>query len=151
MVRTLKVYKDDTVVASEQGEGKVSITLSNLEADTTYPKGTYQVSWEKDGKESSKIDVPEFKTKPILVTGLSFVPDYKTLKVGSSDTVEPNIAPSTATNKTLKYTSEHPEFVTVDENTGAIQGVAEGTSIITATSTDGSDKSGQITVTVSNE
>ncbi|HDP5919698.1 Ig domain-containing protein [Staphylococcus aureus] len=151
MVRTLKVYKDDTVVASEQGEGKVSITLSNLEADTTYPKGTYQVSWEKDGKESSKIDVPEFKTKPILVTGLSFVPDYKTLKVGSSDTVEPNIAPSTATNKTLKYTSEHPEFVTVDENTGVIQGVAEGTSIITATSTDGSDKSGQITVTVSNE
>ncbi|SUK03219.1 major tail protein [Staphylococcus aureus] len=150
-MRTLKVYKDDTVVASEQGEGKVSITLSNLEADTTYPKGTYQVSWEKDGKESSKIDVPEFKTKPILVTGLSFVPDYKTLKVGSSDTVEPNIAPSTATNKTLKYTSEHPEFVTVDENTGAIQGVAEGTSIITATSTDGSDKSGQITVTVSNE
>ncbi|HDD0308535.1 TPA: Ig domain-containing protein [Staphylococcus aureus] len=151
MVRTLKVYKDDTVVASEQGEGKVSITLSNLEADTTYPKGTYQVSWEKDGKESSTIDVPEFKTKPILVTGLSFVPDYKTLKVGSSDTVEPNIAPSTATNKTLKYTSEHPEFVTVDENTGVIQGVAEGTSIITATSTDGSDKSGQITVTVSNE
>lgn len=150
-MRTLKVYKDDTVVASEQGEGKVSITLSNLEADTTYPKGTYQVSWEKDGKESSKIDVPEFKTKPILVTGLSFVPDYKTLKVGSSDTVEPNIAPSTATNKTLKYTSEHPEFVTVDENTGVIQGVAEGTSIITATSTDGSDKSGQITVTVSNE
>lgn len=150
-MRTLKVYKDDTVVASEQGEGKVSITLSNLEADTTYPKGTYQVSWEKDGKESSTIDVPEFKTKPILVTGLSFVPDYKTLKVGSSDTVEPNIAPSTATNKTLKYTSEHPEFVTVDENTGVIQGVAEGTSIITATSTDGSDKSGQITVTVSNE
>ncbi|EZY61433.1 hypothetical protein V062_02536 [Staphylococcus aureus R0357] len=150
-MRTLKVYKDDTVVASEQGEGKVSITLSNLEADTTYPKGTYQVSWEKDGKESSKIDVPEFKTKPILVTGLSFVPDYKTLKVGSSDTVEPNIAPSTATNKTLKYTSEHPEFVTVDKNTGVIQGVAEGTSIITATSTDGSDKSGQITVTVSNE
>ncbi|EZY77520.1 hypothetical protein V066_02561 [Staphylococcus aureus R0615] len=150
-MRTLKVYKDDTVVASEQGEGKVSITLSNLEADTTYPKGTYQVSWEKDGKESNKIDVPEFKTKPILVTGLSFVPDYKTLKVGSSDTVEPNIAPSTATNKTLKYTSEHPEFVTVDENTGVIQGVAEGTSIITATSTDGSDKSGQITVTVSNE
>ncbi|HDE7697041.1 TPA: Ig-like domain-containing protein, partial [Staphylococcus aureus] len=50
----------------------------------------------------------------------------------------------------LKYTSEHPEFVTVDENTGAIHGVAEGTSVITATSTDGSDKSGQISVTVTN-
>ncbi|MBW3859936.1 phage tail protein, partial [Staphylococcus aureus] len=43
-----------------------------------------------------------------------------------------------------------PEFVTVDERTGAIHGVAEGTSVITATSTDGSDKSGQITVTVTN-
>jgi hypothetical protein len=34
------------------------------------------------------------------------------------------IAPSTATNKILKYTSEHPEFVTVDENTGAIHGAS---------------------------
>ncbi|MFF6546156.1 Ig-like domain-containing protein [Pseudomonas aeruginosa] len=57
---------------------------------------------------------------------------------------------ATATNKILKYTSEHPEFVTVDENTGAIHGVAEGTSVITAMSTDGSDKSGQISVTVTN-
>ena len=39
MTKTLKVYKGDDVVASEQGEGKVSVTLSNLEADTTYPKG----------------------------------------------------------------------------------------------------------------
>ncbi|KAD84189.1 hypothetical protein W585_02683, partial [Staphylococcus aureus VET0322R] len=55
MTKTLKVYKGDDVVASEQGEGKVSVTLSNLEADTTYPKGTYQVAWEENGKESSKV------------------------------------------------------------------------------------------------
>ncbi len=36
------------------------------------------------------------------------------------------------------------------KNTGAIHGVAEGTSVITAMSTDGSDKSGQISVTVTN-
>ncbi|HEC2148481.1 TPA: Ig domain-containing protein [Staphylococcus delphini] len=148
MVKTLKVYKGDSVVASEQGEGKVSVTLSSLEADTTYPKGTYQVSWEENGKESDKVDVPEFKTNPILVSGVSFTPDTKTITVDSDDSVEPNIAPSTATNKKVRYTSEHSEFVTVDEDTGAIHGVAEGTSIITATSTDGSNKSGQITVQV---
>ncbi|PCF86396.1 Ig-like domain-containing protein [Staphylococcus intermedius] len=148
MVKTLKVYKGDSVVASEQGEGKVSVTLSSLEADTNYPKGTYKVSWEENGKESNKVDVPEFRTNPILVSGVSFTPDTKTITVDSDDTVEPNITPSTATNKKVRYTSEHSEFVTVDENTGAIHGVAEGTSIITATSTDGSNKSGQITVQV---
>ncbi|WP_086045731.1 Ig-like domain-containing protein [Staphylococcus aureus] len=150
MTKTLKVYKGDDVVASEQGEGKVSVTLSNLEADTTYPKGTYQVAWEENGKESSKVDVPQFKTNPILVSGVSFTPETKSIMVNTDDNVEPNIAPSTATNKILKYTSEHPEFVTVDENTGAIHGVAEGTSVITAMSTDGNDKSGQISVTVTN-
>ncbi|HBI1127018.1 TPA: phage tail protein, partial [Staphylococcus aureus] len=115
MTKTLKVYKGDDVVASEQGEGKVSVTLSNLDADTTYPKGTYQVSWEENGKESSKVDVPQFKTNPILVSGVSFTPETKSITVNTDDNVEPNIAPSTATNKTLKYTSEHPEFVTVDE------------------------------------
>ncbi len=30
MTKTLKVYKGDDVVASEQGEGKVSVTLSNF-------------------------------------------------------------------------------------------------------------------------
>ena len=150
MTKTLKVYKGNSVIASERGDGKVSVTLSNLDADTTYPKGTYQVSWEENSKESSKVDVPQFKTNPILVSGVSFMPETKSITVNADDIVEPNIAPSTAMNKTLKYTSEHPEFVTVDERTGAIHGVAEGTSVITATSTDGSDKSGQITVTVTN-
>lgn len=55
MTKTLKVYKGDDVVASEQGEGKVSVTLSNLEADTTYPKGTYQVAWEEMVKNLVKL------------------------------------------------------------------------------------------------
>ncbi|HDZ8650469.1 TPA: Ig domain-containing protein [Staphylococcus aureus] len=147
-MKTLKLYKGDIVVASEQGEGKVSVTLSNLEADTMYPKGAYQVAWEENGKESSKVDVPEFKTNPILVTGVSFEENDKELTEGMSDTVKANVTPSTATNKILKYTSEHPEFVTVDENTGDIQGIAEGSSVITATSTDGTEKTGQITVNV---
>ncbi|HDZ8768641.1 TPA: Ig domain-containing protein [Staphylococcus aureus] len=147
-MKTLKLYKGDIVVASEQGEGKVSVTLSNLEADTMYPKGAYQVAWEENGKESSKVDVPEFKTNPILVTGVSFEENDKELTEGMSDTVKANVTPSTATNKILKYTSEHPEFVTVDENTGVIQGIAEGSSAITATSTDGTEKTGQMMVNV---
>ncbi|GAB5799234.1 hypothetical protein JMUB7516_26960 [Staphylococcus aureus] len=85
MTKTLKVYKGDDVVASEQGEGKVSVTLSNLDADTTYPKGTYQVSWEENGKESSKVDVPQFKTNPILVSGVSFTPETKSITVNTDD------------------------------------------------------------------
>ncbi len=73
------------------------------------------MSWEENGKESSKVDVPQFKTNPISVSGVSSHQKLNQITVNADDNVKPNIAPSTATNKTLKYTSEHPEFVTVDE------------------------------------
>ncbi len=148
MVRKLKVYKDDMAVASQEGEGKTSVTLSNLDADTTYPKGTYKVAWEENGKESKKVDVPEFKTKPILVTSVVFEPSTKQILVNADDEVQPNVTPSTATNKDVTFESNAPDYVTVDKDTGAIHGVAAGSAVITATAKDGSGKTGQITVQV---
>lgn len=148
MTKTLKVYKDGAVVASKDGSGKTSVTVSGLEANTSYPAGTFKVAWEEDGRESSKVDVPAFQTKPILVTGLSFVPDTKTISNGTTDSVEANIAPSTATDKSLAYTSDNPDVVSVDESSGAITAKSVGTAVITAKSKDGSDKSATITVTV---
>ncbi|AAX90707.1 major tail protein [Staphylococcus phage 187] len=148
MSRKLKVYRNDQVVASSEGEGRINVSLSGLEPATTYPKGKYKVAFEENGKESEKVDVPEFTTNSILITSISFVPETKTVQSGSHEQLEPNIAPSTATNKALSYVSNKPETVKVDENTGMINALETGEAVITATTKDGSNKTAQITITV---
>lgn len=148
MSRKLKVYSNDEVVASAEGEGRVNVSLSGLEPATTYPKGKYKVAFEENGKESEKVDVPEFTTNSILITNISFVPESKTVQTSSHEQLEPNIAPSTATNKSLNYVSNKPETVQVDENTGMINALETGEAVITATTKDGSNKTAQITITV---
>lgn len=151
MVKTLKVYKDDVVVGTKEGDGRLSVTVSGLNADTEYPTGTYKVAFEENGVESSKVDVPMFKTNPILITGITFEPNTKEIKIGADDSVAAIVTPSTATNKTVTYSSDKTDIVTVDAETGAIHGVAEGTAVVTATANDGSGKTGTINITVSTD
>lgn len=148
MVKILNVYKGSEVVASQEGDGRTSVTISNLKPDTTYAKGEFQVSWVENGRESDKVDLPEFRTKAILINNITFSSESVSIDVGNEDTVTANIAPSTATNKKVKYVSDHPEIVTVDQNTGAIHGVSEGTAIVKAEAQDGSGKVAQLTVNV---
>ncbi|MEB7753291.1 fibronectin type III domain-containing protein [Staphylococcus pseudoxylosus] len=65
MADTLKVYKDDEVVATAERaeDGTASATIDGLEAGTEYAKGTYQVAYSNDAGESAKTDVPAFTTK----------------------------------------------------------------------------------------
>ena len=64
MEKTLKVYKNGEVVGSQvaNGDGATTVTITGLEADTTYPAGTYKVAFANDSGESDKVDVPEFTT-----------------------------------------------------------------------------------------
>lgn len=64
MEKTLKVYKNGEVVGSQVAspEGATTVTITGLEADTTYPAGTYKVAFANDSGESDKVDVPEFTT-----------------------------------------------------------------------------------------
>ena len=64
MEKTLKVYKNGEVVGSQVAspEGATTVTITGLEADTTYPAGTYKVAFANDSGESEKVDVPEFTT-----------------------------------------------------------------------------------------
>ena len=64
MEKTLKVYKNGEVVGSQVAnvDGATTVTITGLEADTTYPAGTYKVAFANDSGESEKVDVPEFTT-----------------------------------------------------------------------------------------
>ncbi|WP_419791577.1 Ig-like domain-containing protein [Staphylococcus chromogenes] len=63
-------------------------------------------------------------------------------------TVTANVQPSGASNKSVRYTSNNPDFATVDADTGVVTGVSDGVATITATAQDGSGVTGTIQITV---
>ena len=69
-------------------------------------------------------------------TSVSLNKTSMTLKVGSSATVTPTVKPTTATYKTVKWTSSNYDVATVDEN-GKITAKGVGYAEITATTTYG--------------
>ena len=148
MADTLKVYKGvDVVGTAERGEdGKAKVTVDGLEANTDYPVGTYQVSFENENGESEKVDVPSFKTKPIAVTGVTIEPKTVSVDVDATTKLNSTVSPSTATNKAVSYKSSDEAVATVSSN-GTVTGVAEGDATITVTTQDG-NKSDTATATV---
>lgn len=77
-------------------------------------------------------------TAPTIVgvTGVTLNTDTLSLTPGSSGQLTATIAPSTATNKNVTWTSSNNNVATVD-STGRVTAVAAGTTTITATTTDG--------------
>ena len=148
MAEELKVYKGSEVVGqAERGEdGKASVTINGLEANTDYPVGTYQVAFANEDKESEKVDVPAFKTKPINVTGVSLNKTSTSLEAGATETLSATVAPSTATDKTVTFASSDAAIATVD-NTGKVTAVKAGNADITVTTKDG-NKTAKCTLTV---
>lgn len=143
----LNLYKNEELLKSENYvEGKATVTIDSLDADTDYPKGTYQVSRENESGESNKVDVPAFKTKPIAVTGVTLNEETLDLTVGDEQKITATVAPGTATNKSVEYSSSDEEVATVDGE-GNITAVAEGSADITVTTKDG-NKTAKCTVTI---
>ena len=139
MADTLKVYKGvDVVGTAERGEdGKAKVTVDGLDANTDYATGTYQVSFSNENGESEKVDVPSFKTKPIAVTGVTLDKTTLSLEEGATGNLVATVAPSTATDKTVTFTSSDAAIATVD-NKGKVTAVKAGNADITVTTKDGS-------------
>lgn len=136
----LKAIKDGKVVAV--GDDK-SVTITGEPANTKIAKGAYKVAFDNTADKSLSdiaselVDVPEFTTLPINVTGVSL--DKETLEVeeGATAQLKFTIAPGNATDKTVTWKSGNPETVTVDA-TGKVTGVKAGTCNVVVTTKDGS-------------
>lgn len=148
MADKLNMYKGEEVVGSaERGEnGKATVTIDNLKANTDYAAGTYQVTFSNENGESEKVDVPAFKTKPIAVTGVTLDKTTLSLQEGATGNLVATVAPSTATDKTVTFASSDAEVATVD-NTGKVTAVKAGNADITVTTKDG-NKTAKCTLTV---
>ena len=71
---------------------------------------------------------------PVAVTGVSLI-ETATVKVGESEVLSPDIAPNTATNKSVSWTTSDENIATVSN--GRVTGVAVGNATITVTTQDG--------------
>ena len=81
------------------------------------------------------------------ITGMKFEDRTLELPVGESGYAALDIQPADATNKTVRYTSDNERVAQVDES-GLIQAIAKGETVIRARAQDGSGKAASLTVTV---
>lgn len=100
---------------------------------------------------------------PVLVEGIRLQPEEINTFVGYTEDFQGmhtydddklcvprmDVLPNTANNQTLKWVSENPSIASIDEQSGNITPVSEGTTYIYAQATDGSEtKSNKVLVNV---
>ena len=93
-------------------------------------------------KATCKVTVATVKATSVKLSKTSV-----TIYPAQSTALTATVSPSNTTDKTLKWTSSDPSVATVDSN-GVVRGVKSGTTTITATTKDGSNKKATCKVTV---
>lgn len=149
MAKTLVVYKDDKVIREEpkNPNGKTTVTISGLESNTDYAKGAFKISWKDDNGESDLVDVPPFKTDEKGVTSVSVGNDAVTLDVGDTSQIDVTVEPTDADNKAVTYSSNNKAVATVSDS-GLIEAVKSGSATITVKSSNNSQATSKVRVTV---
>ena len=78
------------------------------------------------------------KVKVIPVTGITLSSTELNIEVGGKQTLQAEVKPEDATDKSVTWSSSDPSVATVDGSTGEVTGVSEGTATIYCTTSDGS-------------
>lgn len=115
---TVKWSSDNESVATVTQEGEVRAVAGGT-ANITATIGRYSATC------AVTVNVP--------LTGISIADAPETINRGESIQLEAVYAPEDATNKNLYWVSSDPSVASVDEKTGLVTGIKEGTAIITVT------------------
>ena len=162
---TLKMMNGEakilTATVAPQNAANKEVTWSSNKPETVYVDqfsgailalntGTAKITAKTiDGGKTASCDVT-VEAAPgssIRVEGISFSPDTMQITKSATKNLTPIITPNNATNKSVEWASSNTSAVEVDQS-GNISGKAIGTSNITATSKDGSNKKATCIVTV---
>jgi uncharacterized protein YjdB len=100
----------------------------------------------QDGAKTATCTVTVNNLPLVAVTGVNISAVTATLDINATKQLTATIVPSNATNKNITWSSSNPAVATVSAN-GVVTAISGGTTIITATSEDGS-KTAICTVTV---
>lgn len=134
----LNLYKGEELLQSvDKQEGKTTVTIENLISNTDYTAGEYQVSFSNDSGESSKVDVPAFKTDATGVVSVTLDVETLDLTVGETHQLVATIAPDNASNKNVSYEVDNDSIATVTQD-GVVEAVGAGSAVVSVTTEDGS-------------
>ena len=90
----------------------------------------------------------EYQGEMVLATGIELKMNTTELIVGEKVVGQVTLTPDNVLKRRLNWTSDNPSVVTVNEG-GLMTAVGEGQATITVTTTDGTDLSDKVTVSVS--
>ena len=126
----------DTTLATFQCQvnndftGTVSVGLVKLEFGSCQ---TFEYHTDRFSVVPTAVTI---EAKPVAVTGVT-IDETLSVKTGESKTPSYTVNPAEATNKSVSFKSDNPAVATVNETTGKVTGVKEGTATITITTADG--------------
>ena len=117
----------NTAIATVDNTGKVTAVAAGTATITVTTT---------DGSKTATCAVT-VTAASVAVTGVTLNKTTLALTAGGTETLAATLAPETATNKNVSWTSSNTAIATVD-NTGKVTAVAAGTATITVTTVDGS-------------
>jgi uncharacterized protein YjdB len=112
--------------------------LATIEKDQTQAEPWATPSydpWNTDTFKANSYNAPTGTSTIVSVTGVTLDKTSATLSVGGTLILTPTIAPSTATNKMVTWSSSNTGVATVVN--GVVKAVGSGTAVITVTTSDG--------------
>ncbi|MCL2164229.1 MAG: Ig-like domain-containing protein [Oscillospiraceae bacterium] len=142
----------DRTVTWSTGNNSVA-AVSAAGVVTAVGAGTTQITATSnaDGSKHDSVTVTVIEPAPIIpVDGVTVSPGSVTLAINTARDLTVEVSPSTATDKTVTWTSSNSDAATVSAS-GAVTAKAPGTTTITATSNSDGSKNSSCTVTVVTE
>lgn len=133
---TLRIEIDQNYTG-ERREATITIRSGN----NTFIVTVIQEGTKQDGSENEP---------PVKVTKITLDKTTLSLEAGAKATLTATVEPTDATIKSVVWSSSNSEVATVNPVTGEIVAIADGTTVITATSSSNREVSASCAVTVGN-
>lgn len=149
----LKLYNGDTEIY-EGGSGTVTIRIE-MDQNYTGEKRMATITV-RSGNHVFTVTVVQEGTKqdgsgnpaPVPVEGIELSETELRLDAGETATLAASVTPENATIKSVTWASSDPQIATVHPVSGLITAVADGTAVVTATSSSNKQLSAGCTVTI---
>lgn len=149
----LKLYNGDTEIY-EGGSGTVTIRIE-MDQNYTGEKRTATITV-RSGNHVFTVTVVQEGTKqdgsgnpaPVPVEEIELSETELRLDAGETATLAATVMPENATIKSVTWASSDPQIATVHPVSGLITAVADGTAVVTATSSSNKQVSAGCTVTI---
>ena len=141
-------FKEIASIKSYVNYNKNVISIDSGGNITTLKNGTTNIEVKVQYFDGTEIILNENVTVDFKVTSISFsTTSYTITSVNQTPSFREKISPSNAANKSVKWTSSDEKVAKVSTN-GVIKPVKSGTCKIIATTTDGTNLSASIDITV---